>query len=40
MRKRKLGFNIPSPKKAVKIGLSLGAIGLGVHYLNKLSGGN
>jgi len=33
-------LKIPSPKEAIKMGISIGALGLGVGLLNKYSGGN
>lgn len=33
-------MKVPSPKEAIKIGISLGAIGLGIGALKKYSGGN
>ena len=38
-RKHK-NLKIPSPKEAVKVGLSLGALGLGIGLLKKYSGGS
>jgi hypothetical protein len=38
--KKKKQFKIPKPKEAIKIGISLGAISLGIGAFKKYSGGN
>ena len=38
--KKHKDLKLPSPKEAIKTGISLGAIGLGISLLNKYSGGN